>query len=153
MKRVGSILLCVAILLSSVCILAFADEVTPAETVNITFKYDDGATYNILEVPKGTPFLKPADPPVRAGQDGETKLAFDGWKGADGTMYYSDALPAANEDTTYTAVFKVVDDGSGEEDITFMSFFASILSRLNKIFAQIATYFEELTKSIQNITN
>lgn len=152
MKKVVSILLCAAMLLSCVCMLAFAEDSQSAETVTITFKYDDGATYTILSVPKGKPFLKPTtDPPVRPG--GEAGLVFEGWKNAAGTTLYSDTLPAADEDTTYTAVFKKVNDNAGEEEITFMSFFASILSRLNKIFAQIATYFEQLTNSIRHLTD
>ena len=38
-----------------------------------------------------------------------------------------------------------------EDNITIMSFLSSIFARLNKIIAQISTYFEELTKSIQKL--
>ena len=40
---------------------------------------------------------------------------------------------------------------SDEGDITLMSFLASIFARINKLFKQISTYFEELTKSVQNL--
>ena len=55
----------------------------------------------------------------------------------------------ANENTVYTAKYvKLYDD---PDNITLMSFLASIFERLNKIFAQISTYFEELTKSVENL--
>ncbi len=152
MKKVLSVLLCVALLFSCVCVFAFAEGEQTTETVNVTFKKADGSTYKIVEVTKGQVVPVPPAPPAPARQDGDPEWEFDGWKAEDGTIYRSTVtLPAANEDTSYTAVFKKAHDNTDEGEITLMTFLSSIFSRLNKIIAQIGTYFEDLTNSISRM--
>lgn len=151
MKKVLSILLCVVMLSSCVCLFAFAEDTAPAETVTYTFYDDDGTTVlGSVTANKGeTPVGPPA--PVKPRQDGDPEWEFSGWLCSDGKTYYSGTLPVASQDLTFTATYKKLHDNTDNGDITIMTFLTSIFARLNKIFAQISTYFEELTKSVQNL--
>ena len=148
MKKCLAILLCVVMLFSFAAVFAFADDET-AETVTVTFYDEDGKTViATVSAVKGTSPVGPPNP-TKPRQDGDPEWEFKGWVDANGNEYYRNTLPAANEDTSYTAKYaKMYDD---EDNITIMSFLASIFERLNKIFAQISTYFEELTKSVQKL--
>ena len=149
MKKCIAILLSVVMLFSFATVFAFADDATPAETVTVTFYDEDGTTVlAVVTADKGTsPVGPPA--PTKPRQDGDPEWEFKGWVAADGQEYYSNTLPIANEDTSYTAKYVKLYDN--EDNITIMSFLSSIFARLNKIIAQISTYFEELTKSIQKL--
>ena len=149
MKKCLAILLCAVMLFSCAGIFAFADDETPAETVTITFFDEDGTTVlATVTANKGEKFAGPANP-TKPREDGDPEWEFKGWVATDGQEYYSNTLPVAYEDTYYVAKFvKMYDD---EDNLTLMQFLASIFSRINKIFAQISTYLEELTKSIQGL--
>ena len=153
MKKVLSVLLCAVMLCSCVCLFAFADDTAPAETVTYTFYDEDGTTVlGTVTANKGeTPVGPPA--PSKPWQDGEAEWEFSGWLCTDGKTYYSGTLPVATQDLTFTETFKKLHDNTDNGDITIMTFLASIFQRLNKIIAQISTYFEELTKSIQKLMN
>ena len=152
MKKVLAVLLCVAMLCSCVCLFAFADDTAPAATYTYTF-YDEDGTTLIQAVPADagtTPVGPPA--PEKPWHDGEAEYAFSGWVcNEDGQTYYSGTLPVATRDLTFVATFKKLHDNTDNGDITIMTFLASIFQRINKIMAQISTYFEELTKSVQNL--
>jgi len=148
MKKLVAIMLCFVMLFSFAAVFAFAEGET-AETVTVTF-YDEDGTTVLATVPavKGTSPVGPPNP-TKARQDGDPEWEFKGWVDANGNEYYRNTLPVVTEDTSFTAKFvKMYDD---EDNITIMSFLASIFERLNKIFAQISTYFEELTKSVENL--
>ena len=148
MKKLVAIMLCFVMLFSFAAVFAFAEGET-AETVTVTFYDEDGKTViDTVSAVKGTSPVGPENP-TKARQDGDPEWEFKGWIGEDGNVYYRNTLPVVTEDTSFTAKFvKMYDD---EDNITIMSFLASIFERLNKIFAQISTYFEELTKSVQNL--
>ena len=148
MKKCLAVLLCVVMLCSFAAVFAFADDET-AETVTVTFYDEDGTTViAMVAAAKGTSPVGPPNP-TKARQDGDPEWEFKGWVDANGNEYYRNTLPVVNEDTSFTAKYaKMYDD---EDNITIMSFLASIVARLNKIFAQISTYFEELTKSVQKL--
>ena len=151
MKKLLSILLCVVMLFSCVCVIACAEDAAPAETVTITFYDEDGSTVlATVTANKGESPVGPAAP-TKPRQDGDPEWVFDGWLGADGNKYYSGTLPVANSDMSYTATYKKINDNEAEGNITIMSFIASIFQRLNKIYAQLATYIDELTKSFQKL--
>ena len=151
MKKVLAILLCVAMLFSCAAVFAFADDAAPAETVTIIFYDEDGTTVlDTVVVEKGqTPVGPPA--PVKARQDGDPEWEFSGWLGEDGKTYYSGTLPVANSDMSFTATYKKLYDNEAEGRITLISFISSIFARLNKLFAQISTYYEELAASVQKL--
>ena len=150
MKKVLSILLCAVMLFSFASVFAFADDAAPAETVTITFYDEDGSVLTTVTANKGeSPVGPPA--PTKPRQDGDPEWAFSGWLGADGQTYYSNSLPIANEDMSYTATYKKLHDNEAEGNITIMSFLASIFQRLNKLFAQISTYLEELKDSVTKL--
>ncbi|MBR6313534.1 MAG: hypothetical protein IKR49_02720 [Clostridia bacterium] len=150
MKKVLAILLCVVMLFSCAAVFAFADDAAPAETVTITFYDDDNTVLNIVVVEKGqVPVGPPA--PVKARQDGDPEWEFSGWLGEDGKTYYSGTLPVANSDMSYIATYKKLYDNEAEGNITLISFISSIFARLNKLFAQISTYYEELAASVQKL--
>ena len=142
MKKCLAILLCVVMLFSFAAVFAFAEGET-AETVTVTFYDEDGTTVlATVSAVKGTSPVGPENP-TKARQDGDPEWEFKGWIGEDGNVYYRNTLPVV------TAKYVKLYDN--EDNITIMSFLASIFERLNKIFAQISTYFEELTKSVQNL--
>lgn len=151
MKKVVSILLCAVMLFSFACVFAFAEDAAPAETVTITFYDEDGRTVlDTVVVEKGkNPVGPPA--PVKPRQDGDPEWEFSGWLGEDGKTYYSGTLPVANSDMTFTATYKKIHDNEAEGNITIMSFIASIFERLNKIFAQLSTYYNEIEASVKKL--
>ena len=150
MKKVVSIFLCAVMLFSFACVFAFAEDETPAETVTITFYDEDGTTLAVVTANKGeSPVGPPA--PTKARQDGDPEWEFSGWLGEDGKTYYSGTLPVANGDMSFTATYKKLYDNEAEGNITIMSFLASIFERLNKIFAQISTYYKELAESVERL--
>ena len=150
MKKVLAVLLCVAMLCSCICLFAFADDAAPA-TYSYTFYDDDGTLLGEVSAAAGETPVGPAVP-EKPWHDGEAEYAFSGWLcREDGQVYYSNTLPVASKNLTFDATYKKLHDDTGEGDITLMTFLASIFQRINKIFAQLSTYFEELTKSIQNM--
>lgn len=151
MKKVLAIILCAVMLFSCAAVFAFADDATPAETVTIIFYDEDGTTVlDTVVVEKGqTPVGPPA--PVKARQDGDPEWEFSGWLGEDGKTYYSGTLPVANSDMSFTATYKKLYDNEAEGNITIMSFITSIFARLNKLFAAISTYYEELAASVKKL--
>lgn len=158
MKKVLAVLLCVAMLCSCICLFAFADDTAPATTYTYTFYdeilTDDGTAAVLIGSVSATAGETPVGPPAptRPHVDGGAEWEFSGWLcREDGKTYYSGTLPVATKDLTFDATYKKMHDNTGEGDITLMTFLASVFQRLNKIFAQISTYFEELTKSIQNM--
>jgi len=148
MKKCLAVLLCVVMLFSFATVFAFADNET-AETVTVTFYDEDGVT--VLATVAATKGTSPVGPPnpTKARQDGDPEWEFKCWVDAEGNEYYRNTLPVANADTSYTAKYVKLYDN--EDNITIMSFLSSIFARLNKIFAQISTYLEELTKSVQKL--
>ena len=149
MKKLVAVLLCFVMLFSFAAVFAFAEGETAAETVTVTFYDDDGTTViAAVETEKGKSPVCPPNP-TKARADGDPEWEFKCWIDAAGKEYYPNTLPVANENTAYTAKYvKLYDD---PDNITIMSFLASIFERLNKIFTQISTYFEELTKSVENL--
>ena len=148
MKKVLAIFLCAVMLFSFACVFAFAED---AETVTVTFVQDDGTTViDTVVVEKGkVPVGPPA--PSKPRVDGDPEWEFSGWQAPDGEIYYSNTLPAANSDTIYVATYKKLHDNEAEGNITIMSFLASIFERLNKIFDQLKTYYNELADSVQKL--
>ena len=150
MKKVVAILLCVVMLFSFACVFAYADDETPAETVTITFYDEDGTTLAVVTANKGeSPVGPPA--PTKPRQDGDPEWEFSGWLGEDGKTYYSGTLPIANSDMSFTATYKKIHDNEAEGNITIMSFLASIFERLNKIFTQLSTYYQQLADSVNTL--
>ena len=151
MKKVLSVLLCVVMLCSCICLFAFAEDTAPAETFTYTFYDEDGTTVlGAVTAQRGESPVGPTHP-TKPRVDGDPEWVFSGWRGDDGEIYYSSSLPAATKDMTFVATYKDPYNHSDEGDITLMSFLASIFARINKLFKQISTYFEELTKSVQNL--
>ena len=148
MKKAIAILLCVVMLSSFACFFAFADDAAPAETVTYTFYDEDESTVlATVTVEKGKTPVGPENP-VKPRQDGDPEWEFSGWRGEDGRTYYKGTLPVADGDKIFVATYKKLHDNEAEGNITIMSFLASIFERLNKIFDQIKTYYQELEKSV-----
>ena len=159
MKKVLSVILCVAMLCSCICLFAFADATEPAATYTYSFYdeilNDDGTTVRVLivsvqaaagEVPQGPAY------PSRPHVDGGAEWEFGGWKcDQDNKTYWNDTLPGATQDLTLVASYKKMHDNTDEGDITLLTFISSIFARLNKIFKTLSQYFEDLTTSVSNM--
>ena len=149
MKKLVAVLLCFVMLFSFAAVFAFAEGETAAETVTVTFYDDDGTTViAAVETEKGQAPVFPPNP-TKARADGDPEWEFKCWVDENDNEYNRNTLTGVNADMTLTAKYvKKYDD---PDNITIMSFLASIFQRLNKIFAQISTYLEELTKSVQKL--
>jgi len=148
MKKLVAVLLCVVMLFSFAAVFAFAEDEPAVETVTVTFLDDDGTVIKTEVVEKGQAPVFPANP-TKPRDDGDPEYEFKCWVDENDNEYNRNTLTGVNADMTLTAKYvKKYDD---PDNITIMSFLASIFQRLNKIFAQISTYLEELTKSVQKL--
>lgn len=126
MKKVISVLLAVLMIFSVFGMtLAYAEE--EKDTYTITFVDYDGTVIKTVVVEDGEAVEAPEYPTREDTED--IKYIFKGWK-AEGSdeLYHKNTIPAAEEDTTYTAVYS---EQKIEPTTSFFALIRSIFERFN----------------------
>lgn len=148
MKKLIAVLLAVLMLCSVVSVIAAAADDEPV-TYLIVFKDYNGEVLLEENVEAGKMPTQPS-PPTRPQDEDGTTYVFTGWfSSSDKQTYKAGAVPAAKEDVTYTATYQ--ESAAEEVGTTLLGFFASIFSRMNRIFEQIAKIFEDLKAQLDKL--
>ena len=148
MKKLIAVLLAVLMLCSVVSVIAAAEDEEPV-TYLVVFKDYDGTVISEQNVQAGRYPEHPTVPTRPQDEDGTTYV-FTGWfSSTDMQTYKAGAVPVATEDVTYTATYQA--SAADEVGTTLLGFFASIFSRMSRIFEQVTKIFEDLKVQLDKL--
>lgn len=138
MKKTLALILAVLVAFSMFTVATFAAE-AEENLVTVKFVDSDGKEIKTVQVNPGVTLTSyvPANP-EKADTD-TTSYTFKGWRSSfDGELYFSNTIPNADYDVTYTAEYSEKDISGNQ---TLLQFFRSIFERINLIFEYFATIF------------